>query len=42
VRESRQVGRQIIGDAIGKILLLTVVGEIGKGQHDDRQARRGA
>jgi hypothetical protein len=39
VRDPRQIGRQILGDAVGKILLLPVVAEIGKGQHHDRQAR---
>jgi hypothetical protein len=37
-REPRQIGRQILGDTIGKILLLSVVAEIGERQHDDRQA----
>jgi len=38
--KSRQIGRQIFGDSICKILLLDIVAEIGEWQHDDRQARR--
>jgi len=34
--EPRQVGRQILGDAIRKILLLRIVAEIGERQYDDR------
>ena len=37
---AKQIGRQILGDRVGKILLLAVVAQIGKRQHDDRQARR--
>jgi len=40
-RNPRQLGRHILGDAIGKILLIGVVAEIGERQYDDRQARRG-
>ncbi len=36
----RQIGRQILGDPVGEILLLPVVAEIGKGQHDNRQPWR--
>ena len=39
-RDPRQIGRQILGDAVGKILLLGVVAQIVEGQHHDRQARR--
>jgi len=39
VREPRQVGRQIIGDAVGKILLPGIVAAIGERQHRDRPAR---
>ena len=38
--DARQIGRQVLGDSVGKILLLRVVAEVRKGQHDDRQARR--
>jgi len=41
VLHPRQIGRQILGDPVRKILLAGVIAEIGKGQHDDRQARRG-
>jgi hypothetical protein len=40
VRHPRQIGRQIVGDPVGKILLVGVVAEVGERQHDDRQARR--
>ena len=40
IRDPRQIGRQILGDPVGEILLIRVVAEIGEGQHDDRQARR--
>src|SRR5262249_49639692 len=40
VREPRQIGRQILGDAVGEVLLLRVVAEVGEWQHNDRQARR--
>src|SRR6516225_182733 len=40
VRNSRQIRRQILGDAVGEVLLRPVVAEVGKGQHDDRQAWR--
>ena len=38
--DARQIGGQIVGDAVGEILLLRIVAEIGEGQHDDRQPRR--
>jgi hypothetical protein len=40
LREPRQVGRQVLGDSVGKILLLAVVAQIDEGQDHDRQARR--
>ena len=40
MRDARQIGRKIVGNAIGKILLLGIVAEVGKGQHDDRQTWR--
>ena len=39
VREPRQIGRQVLGDSIGKILLFSIVTQIRKGQNYDRQAR---
>ena len=41
VRDPRQISRQIPGDPVGEILLFGIVAQIDKGQHDDRQARRG-
>jgi len=38
--DPRQIGRQVLGDPVREILLLRVVAEIGKGQHNDRQPRR--
>ena len=35
VGDPRQIGRQILGDPVGKILLVGVVAEIRKRQHDD-------
>jgi hypothetical protein len=40
VAKLQQIGGQILGDPVGKILLLGVVVEIGKRQHDNRQTRR--
>jgi hypothetical protein len=39
IRDPRQVGREIVGNPIGKILLAGIITEIDEGQHDDRQAR---
>src|SRR6516162_2934767 len=36
--EPRQIGRQILGDAVCKILLFAVVAQIDEGQDHDRQA----
>src|SRR5271165_260100 len=36
--DPRQIGRQILGDPVGEILLLAVVAQGCKRQHDDRQA----
>jgi hypothetical protein len=33
VRDPRQIGRQILSDPIGKILLVGVIAEIGEGQY---------
>src|SRR5271170_8305735 len=39
VRESREVGRQILGDPVREILLLWIVAQIGERQYHYRQAR---
>ena len=36
VRNPRQIGRQILSNPICKILLIGILAEIGKGQHNDR------
>ena len=36
----REVGRQIVGDPVGEIVLLLVAGEVLERQHDDRKPRR--
>lgn len=36
VRDPRQIGRQILSDGVGEVLLVGVVAEVGKGEHDDR------
>jgi len=38
VREPRQISRQILSDSVCEIPLVPVVAEIGKRQHNDRQA----
>src|SRR6516162_7075860 len=38
--DPREIGRQIVGDAVGEIFLVGIVRQIAKWQHDDRQARR--
>jgi hypothetical protein len=40
MREPREIGRDIVGDAVGEILLLGVIAENGERQHDNRQARK--
>jgi len=40
IREPRQIGRQVFGDPVGKILLFAVVAQIDEGQDHDRQAWR--
>ena len=37
--EARQIGGQIFGDGVGKILLIAIGAQIGEGQNDDRQPR---
>jgi hypothetical protein len=34
--DPRQIGRQILSNTIGKVLLFGIVAEISKWQHDDR------
>src|SRR5215813_3246521 len=38
--DPRQIGRQVFGNPVREVLLLPIVAEIGKGQHDNRQSRR--
>ena len=40
--DPREISGQIVGDAIGEILLLGIAGEVGKRQHYDRQTRQRA
>ena len=40
VEQMRQIGRQIIGDAVGEIVLLLVAAQVLERQHDDREPRR--
>ena len=39
VADARQVGRQILGDPVGEVVLVRVVREVGEGQHDDGEMR---
>ena len=41
VGQLREVGRQIVGDSVGEILLLRIAAEVLERQHDDRKPRRG-
>jgi hypothetical protein len=36
----REVGRQIVGDAVGEIVLLLVAAQVLERQNDDRKPRR--
>ena len=36
----REVGRQVVGDPVGEIVLLLVAGEVLERQHDDGKPRR--
>jgi hypothetical protein len=36
----RKVGRQIVGDSVGEIVLLLVAAQVLERQHDDRKPRR--
>jgi len=40
VGDPRQIGRQILGDPVREILLLPIIAEVSKGQHNGRQTRR--
>ena len=40
VADARQVGGEVLGDAVGEILLARIAGEILEGQDDNREARR--
>src|SRR6516164_1189862 len=37
--DSRQIGGQILSDAVCEVLLLRVVAQVGKGEHHDRESR---
>jgi hypothetical protein len=39
-RNPRQIGRQVVGNAVREVFLLRIAAEVGKRHHDDRQARR--
>jgi len=36
---AREVGGQLVGEHVGEIILSGIAGEIGEGQHHDREAR---
>jgi hypothetical protein len=36
----REIGGEIVGDAVGEIVLLLVAGEVLERQYDDREPRR--
>lgn len=36
-RETRQVGDQVLGDAVAEVLLLRIVAEVGEGKHRDHR-----
>ena len=40
VADARQVGGEVLGDAVGEIVLARIAGEVREGQDDDREARR--
>ena len=35
VADAREVGGQVVGDAVGEIILARIAGEIGEGQHHE-------
>jgi hypothetical protein len=37
ISDAREVSREVLGDAVGEIVLCRITGEIGKGQDDDRE-----
>src|SRR5271165_2013362 len=39
VSDPRQIGRQVLGDRVGEILLVRVAVQVGERQHDDRHPR---
>ena len=39
VADAREIGRQVLGYAVGEIVLGRVAGEIGEGQHDEGKTR---
>ena len=39
VADAREIGRQVLGYAVGEIVLGRVAGEIGEGQHDEGKMR---
>jgi len=38
--DARDIGRQVIGNAVGEVFLLRVVAEIGEREHDNRKTWR--
>ena len=40
VRDAREIGREISGDTVGKILLFRIVAQVQKRQHDNRWTER--
>ena len=39
VADAREIGGEVLGDAVGEIVLGRIAGEIGEGQHHDREMR---
>jgi hypothetical protein len=40
VGHARNLGGEVLGDAVDEIILGRIAGETGEGQHDDREVRR--
>ena len=40
VADARQVGGEVLGDAVGEIVLARIAGKVLEGQDDNREARR--
>src|SRR5262249_9173518 len=38
-RDARQIGGQVVGEAVCKVLLVRIVAQVSKRQHNDRQGR---